>query len=145
MTCERLEQRLYDEDVRQALLGQTGTPADLRSHLEGCAACRTEWSAAREDALLLREGLEEAPPPHLRVAIASTWTQRRLALLRAIDWAAALSSAGAAGALAAGALHLVGTAVPLSWSAAAFALAATCAFTVQVTAGALSDAASGRA
>jgi hypothetical protein len=79
------------------------------------------------------------------VAIAESWAQAGAARLRAIDWAAALSWAGAAGALAAGSLRAFGGTLPLGWAAAAFAVAATGAFAVQVTAAVLSDAASGRA
>ena len=145
MTCAQLQDRLYDEDVRQAFLADEEPPADLQAHVARCAECRAEWSAAREDALRLRRDLEEPPPPHLRAAIADTWTQARAARLRALDWTAALSWAGAAGALVAGSLRAFGGSLPLGGSAGVFAVAATCAFAVQVTAAVLSDAASGRA
>jgi hypothetical protein len=142
--CARLVERLYDDDVRRTSAAGLGPPADLRDHLEACLACRAEWEAAQEDAFRLREALEDAPPPHLRRAIAAAWTRSPAALLRTIDWAAALSWAGAAGALAVGSV-LALSRLPWIWAAAAFAMVATAAFAAQLMAAALADGASNRA
>jgi len=63
MNCDDLELRLYDEDCRHALLGETPIPRDVATHLEICPACRRVWSEAATDTLRLTHDLPlEAPP-----------------------------------------------------------------------------------
>ncbi|NOZ78642.1 MAG: hypothetical protein GXP48_05580, partial [Acidobacteria bacterium] len=63
MNCHELELRLYDEDCRHALLGETPVPGDVAAHIESCPACRKTWSGAAVDTVrLTRDLLLEAPP-----------------------------------------------------------------------------------
>jgi len=62
MNCEDFELRLYDEDCRKALLGESRIPQDMRDHLYGCPQYREIWSEAEIDTRLLsRDLLFEAP------------------------------------------------------------------------------------
>ena len=46
MTCPALEDRLFDEDCRSALLGRGDVPKDVADHLARCPACALAWSQA---------------------------------------------------------------------------------------------------
>jgi hypothetical protein len=66
MTCGELEDRLFDEDCRSALLGQGDVPGDVAEHLGRCPACAREWSRAAAETSLLSQALVVVPPPALR-------------------------------------------------------------------------------
>ena len=127
MTCERLDDRIFDEDSRAALLGRGEMPEDVALHVAGCSACAQRWSQAVADAQRFSQELLLAPPPALRRRLyrafrpdAGGWGAR-------ID-VEILSHAIAAGALGAGfgraaglpdwAGFWLGAGVGLLWSAA---------------------------
>jgi hypothetical protein len=66
MTCVELEDRLFDEDCRSALLGRGDVPRDVADHLARCLDCPRAWSRAAAEAGWLSRGLVVAPPPALR-------------------------------------------------------------------------------
>lgn len=65
MNCQDFDNRLYDEDCRKALLGESDVPEDMRNHLHGCPHCREIWSEAEIDTRLLSKHLLFEAPPSL--------------------------------------------------------------------------------
>ncbi len=83
MTCADLDDRLFDEDCRTALLGRAPTPADVAAHLAACAACCATWSEAVDDAHRLSHLLVATPPPALRARLLDAF---RLAPIVSAPW-----------------------------------------------------------
>jgi predicted anti-sigma-YlaC factor YlaD len=65
MICAELEDRLFDEDCRAALLGRGAVPVDVAEHAARCPACAQQWAEAAADTRQLSERLVVAPPPAL--------------------------------------------------------------------------------
>ncbi len=65
MTCPELEDRLFDEDCRSALLGRGDVPPDVSDHLAQCPACALAWAQAAAESCLISRALLVAPPPGL--------------------------------------------------------------------------------
>jgi hypothetical protein len=69
MICAELEDRIFDEDCRAALLGRAPVPADVAEHVARCPTCAREWTQACVDVRRLSERLVVSPPPALRRAL----------------------------------------------------------------------------
>jgi hypothetical protein len=63
MTCGELEDRLFDEDCRAALVGTAAVPVDVAEHVAHCPACARRWAGAASDTRQLAERLVVSPPP----------------------------------------------------------------------------------
>lgn len=133
--CERFVDRLYDEDMRLALVGDRHQPADMAAHASECAECRRAWAEAASDLNLFHDSLCETAPAGLE--------QRASRALRAelparpgaplIDWTPAATWAVVAAALAACALVLAGSALPALWQTSVVLAAALTGLSVEVT------------
>ncbi len=85
MNCQDFDNRLYDEDCRKALLGESDVPEDMRNHLHGCPHCREIWSEAEIDTRLLSRALLFEAPASL--ALLSPPEQLApISLRNLIDW-----------------------------------------------------------
>jgi hypothetical protein len=69
MKCADLDDRLFDEDCRAALLGRAPAPTDVAAHLESCATCQDAWQQAAGEAQELSRRLVVAPPRRVRSAL----------------------------------------------------------------------------
>jgi hypothetical protein len=108
MICTELDDRLFDEDCRAALLGRGLMPSDLAAHIATCPTCAVAWSHAQDDIRGLSQRLVVAPPPALLKALDRAY---RAQANRRVPWfdAETLSwviCGGAAGAILAGTLHV---------------------------------------
>src|SRR5437588_564588 len=84
------------ERIQSFLDGAACETAELRGHIETCADCRREWSAAR----LLRDGVGRLPRPQMSVTlaaklVAAVTEDRRLRRRRWIQGVAWISGAAA--------------------------------------------------
>jgi hypothetical protein len=125
LSCDSFRDRLYDEDARQALVGETPAPADLQAHRQSCADCCREWDEAASDLVALPRLMMENAPVALerRVRIAAA---ERLGPAPSFDWMEAVSWAAVGatlGVLAAGYLSFVPGVGPATLGAMAAALA----------------------
>ena len=57
MSCQWIDERLFDEDCREAQLHRGPVPEDVSAHLATCPACRSSWSEAGEEMNALRSAL----------------------------------------------------------------------------------------
>ena len=115
MTCAELEDRLFDEDCRAALLGTAVVPADVAEHADRCPACAEQWAEAVAGTRQLRGRLVVAPPPVLLGRLYRAFRPRSGARTLPVD-AEALSwgiAGGALGAALAGAALAPG---PREWA-----------------------------
>jgi predicted anti-sigma-YlaC factor YlaD len=126
MTCQELEDRLYDEDARVALRGEGSPPADLAAHMARCPACRASWVEAGTQARRLAGVMIVAPPPPLRRALYASYRPPRRRFGRPWLDLYGLSWVVTCGAVGAGLAVTVAAPTPLSqWMG--FGLGATCA------------------
>jgi hypothetical protein len=134
-TCDRCIERLYDEDVRQALATGQPLPADLRLHVDECVACRGAWADARTDIRLFGAALLEAAPANLerRVSRALDAARPPRAQVPLIDWTPAAVWAVTAAGVAVCGLVLAGAALPLLWQGSVVLTAAVAALSAEVT------------
>jgi hypothetical protein len=102
VTCERIADRLYDEDCRRVLSAETAPPPDVRGHLAVCSDCHAAWDEAAEDLRIVGAAILDAAPTalerRLRIAFADRVPEPANAA-----WAsrlAALAGAAAIGAIA---------------------------------------------
>ncbi len=103
MTCPELEDRLFDEDCRSALLGRGEMPRDLADHLARCPACVLEWSRAASETSRLSRGLLVDLPGDLRNRLGRAFPRAAGGQRREIDCLTeVLPRALAFGAVAAG-------------------------------------------
>jgi hypothetical protein len=126
MTCAGLEDRIFDEDARAALLGRGPTPADLAHHLAGCPDCAGRWVQAAADARWFSQELLLDPPAALRRRLHQAF-QRRAGRSPGVDVTVLSRTlvAGALGASLAGgpttlpdwAGFCVGASLGLAWAA----------------------------
>jgi len=126
MTCAGLEDRIFDEDSRAALMGRGPTPADVERHLAGCPDCAGRWAQAAVDARRFSQELLLEPPAALRRRLHQAFP-RRAGRRAGVDVTVLSRTlvAGALGAsLAGGATTLpdwagfcVGASLGLAWAA----------------------------
>ncbi len=122
MTCPELEDRLFDEDCRSALLGRGDVPPDVADHLALCPRCAQEWSQAAAETGRLSHGLLVGLPPDLRDSLCRAFRTRAGGRAPVVDSATqALSRAIAFGALGAG----LASNLPGLSAGAAFAIGAS--------------------
>ncbi len=122
MTCPELDDRLFDEDCRSALLGRGEVPRDVADHLALCPRCTREWSQAAAETGRLSQGLLVGLPADLRGSLCRAFRTRAGGRAHVVDSATeALSRAIAFGALGAG----LASGVPGLPEGAAFALGAS--------------------
>jgi anti-sigma factor RsiW len=76
MTCAGLEDRIFDEDSRAALVGRSPTPADVEEHLAACPDCAERWAEAAADARRFSEELLLEPPAALRRRLHQAFPRR---------------------------------------------------------------------
>ena len=103
MLCSEFGERLHDDDSRDALLGRTAMPTDIRAHLGECPECMAVWREAMADTRALSGALVLAPPDRVRAFLYEA-RPRYPRLSEWVDWAAATWSlvGGALGASFAG-------------------------------------------
>lgn len=99
MRCSEFEDRLYDEDCRQSLVGRGSVPPDIQAHMERCAVCRASWAAAAVDTRGLARVLLIPPPARLRAALHAARPER-VSAGQWMDWSVAtwILAGGALGA-----------------------------------------------
>ncbi len=124
MTCDEFEDRLYDEDMRVALLGRGPVPADVVVHRAHCPDCDASWAQASAELHRLVQAMIVAPPPGLQASFRRAFRSTRRNRTRWVDvqvlsW---IVTGGALGAALAASV-LSGTAVS-QW--AGFWLGAAC-------------------
>jgi hypothetical protein len=107
MTCTGLEDRVFDEDCRAALLGRGAMPPDVALHVARCPACARQWSQAMADARRFSEELLLDPPPALRRRLYHAFRRNAGARSGRIDVEILFRTivAGALGASLAGGAH----------------------------------------
>jgi hypothetical protein len=119
-TCDEIQDRLFDEDSRRALVARDVVPGDVARHLARCAACRQAWQAARQEMRLLGRSLAEPAPEGLRLgavhALSGRFPPPPPPLL---DWRSAALWGVAGAALAACGVFLAGPLLPPVWQATA--------------------------
>jgi len=132
--CERFDDRLYDEDVRQALATGQALPEDLRAHVDECVACRRAWAEVRLDLRLFSGALLEAAPANLERRVSHALDARPMrAATPLIDWTPAAVWAVTAASVAACGLVLTDWALPLLWQGSIVLAAAVAALSAEVT------------
>lgn len=69
MNCAGFQDRLYDEDTRQAQRGQRPLPEDLAGHMRTCVPCRRAYDEAAKDETTLARQIRETPSDETRARI----------------------------------------------------------------------------
>jgi hypothetical protein len=136
LSCDSFRNRLYDEDVRSALLGRTAMPADLRAHREACAACRQEWDEAVADLAGL-PALLTTPAPVAVVRKIRVGAAERLQPAPSLDWSEGVAWAAIGAAVCAPAAAWVPMLSPIVLGMAGASIAFGASATRRVLRGAL--------
>lgn len=69
MKCADLEDRLFDEDCRAALLGRAPAPANIAAHLAACEVCHGAWQRASTETQELSRPFAARTPPRVRTTL----------------------------------------------------------------------------
>jgi hypothetical protein len=132
--CEGFLDRLFEEDVRRALVERKPLPCEVERHAAECAECAAALVDFTAESKAVLEALIETVPDRLaattRAAFARAFPARSVTL---IDWAPAGVWALAGGAAAVCLLILTGVGLPWTWQVFAFAAAGAAALSTEIT------------
>lgn len=106
LTCAAFQERIYDEDCRDA---GSALPADVAAHADACPYCARTLDDLRQDAARIPAWLAVDPPAHLRVRAlhaAEVVVPPRGAVLDLVETLSYAAAGGVAGALALSALPI---------------------------------------
>ena len=130
--CARLADRLFDDDVGDALKSDSPPPADLRSHLRDCDVCQHLWASAQEEITIIGASLVEQASARLSRRVAADLCSQFPIPRSSLDWGAALSWSAAGGSMMVAAALLGFIELTTSWRLLLFVLGAWTAFTAEV-------------